>query len=62
MALYKDATATLGEFREAVGTLEDVERIARRVMGGAHPIATGIKGSLGDARAAFREASSPGSA
>ena len=29
--------ATLDDLREAVTTLEDTERIARRVLGGAHP-------------------------
>ena len=37
MALYKDAGATLDDLREAVATLEDTERTARRVLGGAHP-------------------------
>ena len=32
-----DAAATLDDLREAVTTLEDVERTARRVLGGAHP-------------------------
>ena len=31
-------TATLDGLREAVATLEDAERIARRVFGGAHPL------------------------
>ena len=29
--------ATLDDLREAVTTLEDAERTARRVLGGAHP-------------------------
>ena len=53
-ALYLDAGATLDELREAVTTLEDVERIARRVLGGANPITTGIERSLRKARAALR--------
>ena len=36
-ALYDDPSATLDDLREAVTTLEDTERIARRVLGGAHP-------------------------
>ncbi len=36
--LYMDAGATLDDCREAVKTLEDTERIARRVLGGAHPL------------------------
>ena len=50
-ALYLDAGATLDELREAVTTLEDVERIARRVFGGAHPIVMGVEDDLQDARA-----------
>ena len=37
MALHDDPSATLDNFREAVTTLEDATRIARRVLGGAHP-------------------------
>ena len=37
MALYEDSAATLNDFREAVTTLEETERTARRVLGGAHP-------------------------
>ncbi len=36
-ALYLDPDATLDDLREAVTTLEEVERIARRVLGGAQP-------------------------
>ena len=54
IALYKDTSATLDDLREAVATLEDTERTARRVMGGAHPITTGIEESLRNARAALR--------
>jgi hypothetical protein len=53
-ALYKDASSTLDDLREAVSTLEDTERIARRVLGGAHPNTTGIEQSLRKARAALR--------
>ena len=45
-ALCNDPGATLNEFREALTTLEDIERIARRVLGGAHPITTDIGKSL----------------
>ena len=37
--------------REAVATLEDTERIARRVLGGAHPLVVGIEKSRGASRA-----------
>ncbi len=58
--LYKDVGATLDGLREAVTTLEETERIAQRVMGGAHPITTGIEHALRESRAALRarEASS----
>ena len=36
-ALFTDQNATFADVREAVATLEDVERIARRVFGGSHP-------------------------
>ena len=46
--------ATLDDLREAVTTLEDVDRIARRVLGGAHPMTARIENVLQDARAALR--------
>ena len=49
--LYKDASSTLDDLREAVETLEDVERIARRVFGGAHPVTKDIESDLRKARA-----------
>ena len=52
--LYSDKGATLDELREAVTTLEDTVRIARRVMGGAHPITMGIEEDLRNVRAALR--------
>ena len=36
-SLCQDDSATLDELREAVTTLEETERTARRVLGGAHP-------------------------
>ncbi len=53
-ALYKDPAATLDDLREAVSTLEDLERIARRVLGGAHPVTRGIELHLRNARLALR--------
>ena len=53
-ARYQDPGATLDNLREAVSTLEDAARIARRVLGGAHPVTTGIEDDLQNARAAFR--------
>ena len=45
-SLYEDPEATLDDLREAVTTLEEVERIARRVLGGAHPLTVDIEGEL----------------
>ena len=45
-ALYSDTGATLDDLREAVTTLEDAKRIARRVLGGAHPDTAGIEAAL----------------
>ena len=53
-ALYGDPAATLDDIREAVETLDAAERIARRVLGGANPTATGIGASLKNARAKLR--------
>ena len=60
-ALCQDAGATLDDLHEAVTMLVETERTARRVLGGAHPITTGIEGHLRDARAALRarEATQP---
>jgi len=63
-ALYKDNAATLDDLHEAVTTLEDTHRIARRVLGGAHPIMMAIEEPLRESRAALRarETPPPGSA
>ena len=53
-ALYEDPAATLDNLREAVEVLEETTRTARRVLGGAHPLAEAIERTLGDARAALR--------
>ena len=52
-ALYEDPAATLDDLNEAVTTLEEIERIARRVFGGAHPLVVHIEGELHNARAIF---------
>ena len=46
--------AKLDDLREAVTTLEDAGRIARRVLSGAHPTTMGIEDELQAARAALR--------
>ena len=51
--------ATLDDLREAVTTLEDSERIARRVFGGEHPLTTGLTESLGAVRAKLRIRETP---
>ena len=53
-ALYGDPGATLNDLHEAVTTLEDSERIARRVLGGSHPQTNGTERHLRYARAALR--------
>ena len=53
-ALYYDEGATLDDLHKAVTTLEDTERIARRVFGGAHPLTKDIEDDLRAARAALR--------
>ena len=61
-----DPDATLDDVRESVETLEDAERIARRVLGGAHPITKEMGNDLGTTRAVLLRAcetlSPPGSA
>ncbi len=59
LALYRDADATLNDIREAVTTLEDAGRIARRVFGGAHPLTSTIEDDLRDARDALRARETP---
>ena len=51
LALYTDKGATLDDLLEAVETLEHTGRIARRVLGGAHPVTPGIERDLRSARA-----------
>ncbi|CAH0372041.1 unnamed protein product [Pelagomonas calceolata] len=55
MALYLDEGATLDDTIESVNTLEELERTARRVLGGAHPLTTAMEDNLRQARAALRE-------
>jgi len=54
-ALYENpAGATLDDLREAVTTFEDLERIARRIFGGAHPFTVHTEDDLKRSRAALR--------
>ena len=52
-ALYENAGATLDDLREAVTTLEEIERTALQVFGGAHPTTVNIGRGLRNARAAL---------
>ena len=45
---------TLDDLREAVTTLEELERTTRRILGGAHPEVEMMEWSLKTARAALR--------
>ena len=62
--LYEDDHATLDDLREAVATLEDSARGARRVYGPKHPLVVGTEYHIEHSRAALvaREAPPPGSA
>ena len=58
-ALYTDPGATLDDLREAVAELEETERTARRVLGGAHPLTMVIERALQNARATLRARETP---
>ena len=53
-SLCCDPAATLDDLREAVTTLGDTARIARRVLGGSHPFVVDIERSLRGLRAELR--------
>ena len=57
--MYRMRYISLDDLREAVTTLEDTERTARRVLGGAHPTTTGIEAELRRARADLRAREPP---
>ena len=58
-ALSRACDATLDELRESVTTLEDTERIRRRVFGGSHPTTSNVEQTLRNARAALRAREAP---
>ena len=58
-ALCNDPSATLDDVREAVTTLEDADRIGRRVFGVSHPTTAGIEDDLQNTRAALRARETP---
>ena len=57
--LYMDDDATLDDLREAVITLENETRTARRVFGGANPLVVGFEKTLRNARARLRALETP---
>ena len=59
VALYDNPGATLDDLREAVTTLEETKRTARRVLGGEHPTTSAIEDELQNARAALRRRETP---
>ena len=58
-ALFKDSSATLDDLREAVVTCEDTQRIARRVLGGAHPTTKAIENALRPAQEMLSASETP---
>ena len=60
-AIYHDAGTTLDDLREAVTTLKELERTARRVLGGAHPLVLSLESSIQLSLKALLKAS-PGAA
>ena len=58
-ALINASGATLDDLREAVATFEDLERIARRVFGGMHPLTSDVEKYLRNARARLRARETP---
>jgi hypothetical protein len=58
-ALYNDPAATLDDIREAVSILEDTDRTARRVLGGAHAFTGGVEDALREARAVLAARETP---
>ena len=53
-ALFVDPAATLDDLHKSITTFEGILRITRRVLGGAHPVTTGIQENLREARVALR--------
>ena len=51
--LYLDSGASLDDLCEAITTLEDIERISRRVLGGSHPVTTEVENDLQKAQDAL---------
>ena len=49
----------LDDLREGINTFMDTERVARRVLGGAHPFVAEIEGALRKVRALIRARETP---
>ena len=58
-ALYEDPATALDDLSEAVTTLEETERTARRVFGNGHPLTADIEAELPKSRAALRARETP---
>ena len=58
-SLCNDPIATLDDLREVVATLEDLERIARRVFGGTYPLTRMIEDDRRGARAILAARETP---
>ena len=58
-SLSEDPDATLDDLREATTTLEETGRVARRVLGGAHPTAMSFERVLKYARGKLRARETP---
>ena len=59
LTLYMDPGVSLEDLHEAVTTLDDTERIARRVLGSAHPLTAWIEYNMRGARATLRARETP---
>ena len=59
LALCGENGRTIDDVREAVKTLAETERIARRVLGGTHPLTVDIEHVLQKARAVLRARETP---
>ena len=58
-ALYGDPGARLEDLREAVTTLEEIERTARRVLGGSNPLTLAFEFRLQASRLVLRARETP---
>ena len=58
-ALYRDDDASPDDLPEAVNTLEEIERTAQRVLGGAHPLTAAIEHDVKRSRAVLRARETP---